>query len=85
MLPMNTGNLPGFTAEVSLRKAHREFRLVVNEANHTRKGAITPQYCQCYASPTLYAGPNGPQWGPPYHYHCYGSDCFRISRSVFGH
>ncbi len=80
-------NTPGFTAEMSLRKTREQYQLTANEADQAAKGVVIPQYCQCTAYCTWYFDRFfGPRCGPPYHYYCYGSDCYRhlTSRSVFG-
>jgi hypothetical protein len=76
-------NMPGFTAEMSLRKTHEQYQLIANEANQTSKGTVVPQYCQCECKGTPQLDETGQfHWGPPYHCYCWGSDCWHPK---FGH
>jgi hypothetical protein len=74
--------IPGFTAEWSLRNSHEQYRLIAQEAQEAGKGSVIPQFCTCIARATFscVAEPGGYlrcDWGPPYHYYCYGSSCWR--------
>jgi hypothetical protein len=70
-------NIPGFTAERSLRKSRERHQISEKTADHAGAAGVIPQYCHCYAIGTLQIGPTGaPEWGPPYHTYCYGRDCW---------
>ena len=69
-------SIPGFAAELSFYKTSGQHRMDVTTEQAVV--GVIPQYCRCFAVPTLYADPLlGPRSGPPYHYYCYGSDCWR--------
>jgi hypothetical protein len=71
-------NMPGFSAALALNQPRTMCQIAADRADPSGARSVVPQFCHCRAVGTLRLGPGGvAEWGPPYHYVCYGPDCWR--------